>query len=211
MATTTTPSNVSGAVPANQPATASNPGLVQMQLVRFPRQMLTNVFPPRPIPHKPRKRRRKKGFDILGLPTELFVMVMRDYLTIFDRASFALVCKAFAQKVTSFHTWLQLPAPNQDPAFIETRTFFRHTMRSWFPNHLRFCHICGKYVPREREYWEEILFKECVGHGGNTARNFFAWTASDNEWTNMEHHYEVWETSVQSRTCPRCKLHTRHF
>lgn len=138
-------------------------------------------------------------------------MVLKEYLTIYDCASFALVCKAFAQKVTAFPTLLRLPAPNQDQEFHEIKRFFRNTMKSWFPDHLKFCQICGKYVPREREYWKEILLKECAGHAGNTARNFFAWTASNDWMKNMEYHYEGWEVLGQSRTCPRCKLHTRHI
>ncbi len=174
--------------------------------------MLRNVLPPQPIPLRPRQRRRKNGFDILGLPEDLFVMIMKDHLTIYDRASLALVCKAFAQKITSFHATLQLPAPNQDREFEEIRCFFRNTIKSWFPKRLKFCQICGKYVPRARTYWEETLFKECAGRGGNTARNFFAWTAKpDDEYLSMGYHLDNWESLKQSRTCPRCKLHTRHF
>lgn len=172
--------------------------------------MLTNVLPPQPIPHKPRQRRRKKGFDILGLPADLFVMIVKDHINVYDRASLALVCKAFAQKVTSFNTILQLPAPDQDRGLFGMAGFFRNTIKSWFPSHLKFCQICGKYVPRDRAYWEEILLKECAGHAGNTSRNFFEWTASpDKNCNSMGEQYNRWMTMKQSRTCPRCRLHKR--
>jgi hypothetical protein len=156
----------------------------------------------------------RKPFKILDLPNDIFVVIIKDHLTIFDRAAFALACKKYAEKVTAYQPSLQLSAAGsagEDENHLNLMIFFRNTMRSWFPADLKFCQICGKYVPRSIAYWRATLLRECAGKAGKTARNFFAWSASTHQKNSMTYHYTAWRDLAQSRTCPRCKLHIRHF
>jgi hypothetical protein len=173
--------------------------------------MLTDVLPPRTIPPARGQRRRKKVFNITELPRDVFILLIKDHLTIIDRIAFSLACKSFAEKMFCFPSTLQLPAPNEEQYSEQITFFFRNVMRDWFPADLKFCQICGRYVPMDRSYWIETLARECAGRGGKLARNFFAWTASTDQRNSMAHHYRVWEEEPRSRTCPRCKLHTRHL
>jgi len=171
-------------------------------------QVLTNVLPPRERQLLPGQRRRKRMFDILGLPNDVFLIIIKEHLTVFDRAALALVCKAVAQQVVFLPSVLRLHPTNKEQHHEQMTTFFCRTLRSWFPDHLKFCQSCGMYVPKSGMYWRETLERECAGRGGRVARNFFAWTASQNKYHNLAWHYGLWEELGQCRICPRCKLHT---
>ena len=166
--------------------------------------MLTNVRAPRLIPLVPGQRRRKKPFDISRLPADIFVVLIAEHLSIFDRAALALVCKAFAERINSLSSAFRIPAVHDDdPCFDATTTFFRNTMRQWFPDHLKFCEDCGKYLPKDKIYWQGTLPKECMGRPGKAAKKFVAQDAKG----GMDILYENWEEVPQSRICPRCRLH----
>lgn len=164
--------------------------------------MLVNVPAPRRKPHLPGQRRRRKAFDIMGLPADVFMMLIKDHLTIFERAALALVCKAFAEKVLILPSLLRLPPSDEEHSHHAMTTFLRNTMKPWFPARLKFCANCGKYVPKDNEYWNEVLRRECKGRAGKLATRFFGWSPRESS-----SYYRRWGEQPQCRVCPRCNLH----
>jgi hypothetical protein len=167
--------------------------------------MLTNVPPPQTIPHQPGQRRRKR-FNILALPIDVLLMLLKEHLNVFDRAAFALVCKAFAQQVVSLPSLLQPPASLSDEYQEEMTVFFRKRMKSWFPGKLKYCQNCGKYVPKDDVYWKETLERDFARRPGKLAGRFLAWKAMPS-WAGLEDCVRSWKLYGRALTCPRCKLY----
>lgn len=173
--------------------------------------MLANAPAPARLPHVRGRRHQQKGIDILGLPIDVFLLLVKDHLTIFDRAALALVCKAFAEKILFFPSLLKHhPFQDGERHHQEMTTFLRKTMKSWFPDHLKLCTTCGKYLPKDRGYWVETLTKECTGRAGKLTANFFKWAAiPDASYNSMVRYHQRWSGRPQCRICPRCKLHAK--
>jgi hypothetical protein len=170
--------------------------------------MLTNVLPPQPIPHQPGQRRRKR-FDILALPLEVLLMLLKEHLSLVDRAAFALACKAFAQQVVFLPSLVQLSASFNEEDQEEITVFFRNSMKSWFPGHLKYCTRCGKYLLRDETYWKGTMDREFGGRPGKLARKYVVWKAVQN-FESSETYIESWNSDGRTRICPRCRLYTRH-
>jgi hypothetical protein len=115
----------------------------------------------------------------MRLPDDVILTILKEELNIFDRAVLALVCKALAEKVTLLPSMLRICANDREQKHDACHKFFGNTIKTWFPSHLKFCQFCGKYVPRDTNYWTEVLRRECSGRAGLMARNFKAWSGSE--------------------------------
>jgi hypothetical protein len=102
---------------------------------------------------------------------------------------------------------LRLPPLGKDQHHKEMIIFFRDTLKAWVPDHLQFCLACGKYVPKDAQYWEEVLPGERVTRPGRLAWNFSAWTAENFPQVTMTHHCLLWQNNPQDRCCPRCAMY----
>jgi F-box-like len=176
-------------------------------LVAYPSQMLkkTSITPVHPAGKK-RRSRAKKKFDLLGLPNEILLMVF-DYLDVFDSATLALTSKRLAS-IALTHSKLDFPTnttrryaawmPHQERHFLKKRLGDK-----FFSKRDRYCWSCKHYVPRRKGYWKRKLIKK-----GWEVRVVAHSMAKFGDWWNLpqtQQMLNIWNKG-QAFKCPRCKL-----
>lgn len=154
-----------------------------------------------------RKSRVKTKFDLAGLPNEILLIIF-DYLDVFDSATLALTCKHLAV-IASTYSKLDLPEDKackyraQKPC--EAADFLKKRLGDrFFSKRLRYCWGCKIYVPRKKGHWQRKLGKKCWEgrrRGRGRERVTFA------EWWGRPQTQEMlvqWNKG-KTRKCPRCK------
>lgn len=173
--------------------------------------MLENYWPRTISPVPTNAKEWNASSEFLNLPNEIFGMVFEN-LDLPDRASLALACKTLAVKLDSsgLLSWdavqmARLHDHENDPV---TELIKVRLGKDWFPEHLKYCCRCGKYVPRSTSHWRLTLHDEFFMKGGKLGQKYRRWLiqfSSISDETILE--LECWNwPRPKPQTCPRCRL-----
>ncbi|KAF7514037.1 hypothetical protein GJ744_004362 [Endocarpon pusillum] len=186
------------------------PGLIAdgpIKMIRFPDNMLnTTSVLSQPPAATGRKSRAKKKFNLAGLPNEVLLIIF-DYLDVFDSATLALTCKHLAG-IASTYSKLDLPKdtackyrarkPYEAADFLKKRIGDK-----FFSQRLRYCWGCKIYVPRMKSHWRCKLEKKCWEgrQRGRDRVTFAEWWATP----KTQQMLAKWEQGKALKKCPSCK------
>ena len=158
-----------------------------------------------------RRSRAKKKFDLAGLPNEILLIIF-DYLDVFDSATLALTCKHLAG-IASTYSKLDLPEDKackyraQKP--YEAADFLKKRLGDkFFSKRLRYCWGCKIYVPRMKSHWKRKLGKKCWESRprGRDRVTFAEWWATP----QTQQMLAQWDKG-KALKCPRCKYRRAGF
>ena len=118
-------------------------------------------------------------------------------LDVMDCASLALSCKHLGRIAMDSQT-LELDESGDwaNQKRLKSAVFFARLQKSWMPNDLKRCTICGKFQSTDEEYWKGYKMRRSLKSLANTRVERF--------WADCNDGYVVKWCAKKAPICPVC-------
>jgi hypothetical protein len=150
------------------------------------------------------RRVTKHNSCLVSLPNEILFMVARN-LTTWDQKCLALTCKHLYDVicrygVTTIHDVNQIEGGAEE--------FFLRLQTNWIPKNLKWCHHCGKFLSREKYFWDGVVAKYKMKIGGQI---YAAWRYSIDRYIIQSLVFEWCDRKALRKNsavkdCPKCAI-----
>lgn len=174
----------------------------------------TSLLPPKRKRRRIKKSKGVRDLTILDLPNEILLMVFQQ-LSLPDRAILALTCKSLAFTLDTLKqlNWEKISIATRWRYAKDNIVHFTKARlgKKFFPPELKYCMRCGKYVPRDVDFWKNKMYKEFGNSMGELGCKFGAWTYIERWHVNyrgkectLDWKLKSWAKGNRAEPCPRC-------